>query len=137
MLDPENIPNIHPEENLARFALSRKHFRKSNLSVKPDAFFPPPDKKLSVTRHRDATDLEIWNVGRMVALSREKELYGRADIQAFDFLEEKLDVLPDAIIPENPNHANVTGWPNEKPMQKIIALEIAAKAQFVTMTDPR
>jgi hypothetical protein len=31
----------------------------------------------------------------------------------------------------NPNHANVFGWPADKPAQKIIALEIAATASFV------
>jgi hypothetical protein len=31
----------------------------------------------------------------------------------------------------DPNHANVTEWPAEKPVQKIIAQEIAAAVKFV------
>jgi hypothetical protein len=31
----------------------------------------------------------------------------------------------------NPNHADVSSWPADKPAQKIIALEIAAAAVFV------
>ncbi|MEX2120214.1 MAG: hypothetical protein WD847_11520 [Pirellulales bacterium] len=34
-------------------------------------------------------------------------------------------------IPKNPNHANIGGWPMDKPAQKIIALEIAATAVFL------
>jgi len=30
----------------------------------------------------------------------------------------------------NPNHANVSDWPADKPAQKIIAQELAAKAKF-------
>jgi hypothetical protein len=30
----------------------------------------------------------------------------------------------------NQNHANVIGWPTDKPTQKIIAQELAAKANF-------
>jgi hypothetical protein len=29
------------------------------------------------------------------------------------------------------NHASISGWPADKPGQKIIALELAAAAQFV------
>lgn len=137
MLDPKNIPKIHQEEKLARYVFSKKHIRPGGSTVKPDAFVPYRHTKLSVTRHRDATKVEIWNIGENIALVREKELLGRADVQVFDFLEEKLNVIPDAIIPENPNHANVTGWPKEKSMQKIIAQEIAAKARFVPATEPR
>ena len=34
--------------------------------------------------------------------------------------------FPKVVLPENPNHANVIGWPAEKPAQKIIAQQIAA-----------
>jgi hypothetical protein len=52
---------------------------------------------------------------------------GRADVQVSVFQRQELHVVA-APLPENPNHANVTGWPAEKPAQKIIAQQIAAVA---------
>jgi hypothetical protein len=43
------------------------------------------------------------------------------------FLQQLLAVAA-APVEGNPNHANVTGWPTEKPMQKIIAQKLAAAA---------
>ena len=40
-----------------------------------------------------------------------------------------LDIHP---TPEPRNHANIIGWPKEKPAQKIIAQEIAAAATFIS-----
>jgi hypothetical protein len=43
-------------------------------------------------------------------------------------MRQELRVVAAPILPENLNHANVTGWPSEKPTQKIIAQQIAAAA---------
>jgi hypothetical protein len=40
-----------------------------------------------------------------------------------------------APIAANRNHAHVTGWPLDKPTQKIIAQELAAAASFVPKPD--
>jgi hypothetical protein len=54
-------------------------------------------------------------------------LRGRADVQVSVFRRQELNVV-EAPLVENPNHANVTGWPAEKPAQKVIAQQIAAAA---------
>ncbi len=43
---------------------------------------------------------------------------------------QHLVVSPDPT-DNNPIHAKISGWPNDKPAQKVIALEIAAAAAFV------
>jgi len=136
MIDPSNVPDVHSEERLARFIFSKSHIRPSDNSIKHAAFLPPPSGELSVTRHRDATDDEVWGIGRAVATVRERSLRGRADVVAARFLEKGLAVLPAPEmgrpnIPDNPNHANVVDWPLEKERQKLLALEIAAQASFV------
>src|SRR5688500_2945448 len=124
MIDPAHGPDIGSDEVLARYVLQSSHIR-SNQTVKPNAFVPHPYEDLSVTRHLMATEDEIWSAGETVAMQTEKTLYGRADVIASEYLARRLILRPDAL-PENPNHANVSGWPAEKPMQKIVALEIAA-----------
>jgi len=132
MLDSQNVPEIRKDEVLARFVLSRSHVR-ANRTLKANAFLPPPSGELSVVRHTDATEKELWSIGEDVALEREKTLYGRGDVTVTLILEMKLVVLSSPIFPENPNHANVTGWPSpeDKPARKIFAEEIAAAATFV------
>jgi hypothetical protein len=132
MLDSAKVPPVSPDETLARFIIFSKHFRSSNNTVKPDAFIPHPQTELSVTRHRQATNDEIWQEGERVAALRSTTLYGRADVTAAVFTDEELSVVPKPIIPENPNHADVIDWPAEKPAQKMKAVDIASKAQYLS-----
>ena len=127
MIDPANVPEVTAEEWLARYVCQSKHVR-LDKTVRPDAFIPYPHKDLSVTRHLLATEQEIWSLGEQVAKSR-GSLAGRADIQASTCHAENLGVVA-APIPENPNHADVTGWPAEKSLQKMIAVLLASKAAY-------
>jgi hypothetical protein len=130
VLDPNRIPPVEPDEQLARFILCSVHIRTSNQTAKPEAFMPHPHVELSVTRHREATVDELWKEGERVAHLRAKTLYGRADVNAEVVIDQELKIAAKPI-PENPNHADVIDWPAEKPAQKIKALEIAAKSQFL------
>jgi hypothetical protein len=135
MLDPAQIPPVGSDELLARFIIFSKHFRPSNNTVKPDAFIPHPHLQLSLTRHREATEYEIWREGERVAKARNAMLYGRADVTAGAFESEELSVVANPIIPQNPNHADAINWPGDKPAQKMKAVEIASKSQFVPNTE--
>jgi hypothetical protein len=131
MTVPEPLPAVAEEELLARFILFSGWFRKDQ-TVRPDCFIPHPYPDLSVTRHRDLSEAALWQIGQATANARPKAtLYGRADLRARDAVRQMLrvDAVPTA---ENPHHANITGWPPEKPAQKIIAQELAAAASFVT-----
>lgn len=128
MIDPADVPPVDGDEWLARYVFSQSHLR-ADQTVKPNAFMPHPRSEMSVTRHRSATDEEMWRVGEEVGLTRQKTLHGRCDVQARTYLWLKLKAVADPI-PTNPNHANVTDWPADKPLQKILAQEIAASANY-------
>lgn len=131
MIDPSGgIPDVGADETLARYVLQRSHIRATTQTVKPDAFVPHPHRELSVTRHLMATEEELWLVGEDVAEATGKRLYGRADIAASVCAGQQLRIQPDPVA-NNPNHANVHGWPADKPAQKAIAQELAAEAAFV------
>ena len=130
MLDPAQVPPVSSDEVLARFIVFSKHIRSSNMTVKPDAFIPHPLIELSVTRHREATEAELWQEGERVAALRSTTLYGKAAVTAGAFENEDLSVVAKPI-PQNLNHADVIDWPTDKPAQKMKACEIANKAVFV------
>lgn len=130
MIDPSNVPPVGADELLARFVLQRSHIRSSDRTIKPDALIPHPRADLSVTRHLMATEVELWSVGQDVANTRGKTLYGRGDFSAVMCANQRL-VVQAAPLANNPNHANVRGWPAEKPLQKIIAQQVAAATKFV------
>ncbi|MDB9518067.1 hypothetical protein PN466_14040 [Roseofilum reptotaenium CS-1145] len=132
MLDPANVPPVEETEILSRYVLQSRHFRKDK-TPRPDLFIPHPHKDLSVTRHRDATEDELWQVGKDVAQQTNKTLYGRFEIEAKDCEIESLKVEAKPL-EGNPNHADITGWPSDKPAQKALALQIAASktmSQFI------
>ena len=130
MIDIQNVPPVTAPELLARYVLQSNYIRQSNRTVKADAFIPHPYPDLSVTRHLVATESEMWAADELVACQTGKTLYGRADVRAADFMVRGLAVLAQPL-PENPNHADVSNWPPDKPAQKIIALEVATLASFV------
>ncbi len=128
MIDPNNPPSVEADEVVARYVMQRRHVR-ANKTVKPDAFLPHPHRELSVTRHRETDEEELWTIGKQVAAQRAKPLMGRADIEVAACETQGLPVKA-APLPENPNHANVTGWPREKHEQKDRAMELANRAIF-------
>jgi len=120
------VPPITSNESVARYIYYRSHLRRDK-TVKPDAFIPYPYPDLSVTRHIRLSEKQLWEVGRNIAGRSGRVLCARADVQVFEFQKHELQVTP-APDSDNPNHANVTGWPAAKPAQKIIAQQIAAAA---------
>ena len=129
MIDPANVPEVATNEMLARYVLHSSHIR-SDQTVRQNAFVPHPYPNLSATRHLSATETELWTVGENVAAASGKTLYGRGDVSTTACLAQRLTVQASPT-PNNPNHADVSAWPADKPAQKIIALEIAAAAKFV------
>lgn len=127
MLNPNHIPPVEDDELLARYATQSGHFRTSDKQVKQSLFLPHPRQELSVTRHRDATESEVWSIGKDVAAALGRQLYGRSDIRADDCKIVTLQVTAKPIT-GNPNHADIEGWPPAKENQKAIALKLAAAA---------
>ncbi len=114
-------------EMLSRFIFHRNLIRSSNNTVKPAAF-KPRDGKTSVFRISNLIEHEVWEIGeREVVPSRGYPLLGRADLSASTVINKGLEVIPQ----EPPTrHANIVGWPDEKSKLQMIALELAAEAQF-------
>jgi hypothetical protein len=117
----ETIPS---EEPLARYILYGRYIRYDG-TVKPEAFIPHPYQELSVTRHYGLTGPDLLHIGKTIAKETGKNLHGRADIitQIIISLNLTLKLAP---LPDNPNHVNISNWPQEKSLQKSIAQEIAA-----------
>lgn len=57
-----------------------------------------------------------------------KTLLGRADVLTSDVLELSLRVEPEPS--PHPLHANIIAWPEEKSERKLLAMELAARAQL-------
>lgn len=89
----------------------------------------PRHGEVSVFRIDGLDHSAIWEIGIDVAKKRARTLYARGDTGATDVRKVGLDVRPDE---PPPRHANVIGWPeDDKPRQKLIALQLAAVAILV------
>ena len=130
MSDALSLAALAPDELLARFITSSRWIRTGDHTVKQDAFIPYPYPDLSVTRHKDLSIPELWKIGQEVAQQRPATLHGRADLTVEHVSEQKLCVEAQPV-PENLNHASITGWPTDKPSQKMFAQELAANARYV------
>jgi hypothetical protein len=118
------------DEWLARFILKKEWIRKADNTIKQDAFIPPKDLQLSVTRHAGISAEKLVEIGRSVASERSLEFIGRADVETRQVVKNALKAVAWPL-PNNQNHAHILGWPADKALQKTIALELAAVAVFV------
>jgi len=125
---------ISGAEMLARFITEAAWIRIDG-TVKQDAFIPPKDLELSVTRHSGLAHHDLWLIGQSVvqqiSIKRKAILCGRADISADQAIGLNLKVKA-APLANNANHTHIVGWPTDKPSRKIIAQQLAALA-CVTM----
>jgi hypothetical protein len=128
MIDPNHVPPVADNELLARFILFSNEIR-ADGTVKPKLFLPYSLVVLSVNRHREATQEETWRVAWEVALARNKDLYGNANIRASNCRIESLDVVAEPILPNNPNHADIAGYPTKKEDQLSLAAKLAASIE--------
>jgi hypothetical protein len=128
-LTPTFASRVEGDDLLARFVMVREWIRIDG-TVRPDAFIPPKDLNLSTTRHGTLSATALWELGESVARQFEKDLIGRADVAAKHVRSVGLGVET-APLPENLHHAHVTGWPADKPSQKILAQQIAASSAYV------
>jgi len=87
---------------------------------------PDPRKTTSVYRIRGLSADAIWWLGRKrVAAPQRKPLYAYAGVQPADLTRVGLALTCD----DRPRrHAEIVNWPDEKPRQKILALQLAGVA---------
>lgn len=124
--------SVGDDEFVARFVHFANRVR-SDGTVKQDAFMPPPDLELSVTRHGSGGATSLWARGVAVGATINRALIGRADITGGAIrVVRPLDVVA-APLPENPDHGHIIGWPPaaDKPAQKVLAMSLAAVSVFV------
>jgi len=114
-------------EIVTRFILFSRWIR-SDGTVKQDAFIPDERLELSVTRCSGVPDREIRDIAEGVARVSGRNLHGRADVGVEVVRSNNLDVIASPV-PENPHHADVTGWPTRKDEQKVAAMALAASSQ--------
>ncbi len=128
MIDQAHIPPMADEELLARFIVNSNEVR-GDGTVRPLLFLPYKRVELFVNRHRDASFAETWTIGNQVAQQRGKVLLGRADVRANAGRIPPLDVVPRPILPHNPNHADIVGYPPRKDEQLSLAAKLAASIE--------
>ena len=124
------------DEMLARFVFLEKGWIRPDNTVKQDAFMPPKDLQLSVTRHAGISTEQLNDAGRSVAAKmsltaqRSFRFCGRADIQTRMVVKNALKAVAWPLA-DDANHAHIIGWPTDKASQKTIAQELAAATKFV------
>lgn len=124
---PSPAGDPKPEETTARYLFQSSHFSVQNARVKPQAFHPSPrDHKTSVFRVSGLTEGSIWALADAHAAgTRTGGALARAEVSVAQVQATGLRV--EAADPP-PRHANIIGWPEEKPAWMSKAQELAAIA---------
>jgi hypothetical protein len=118
------MPPVDPAEPISRYIFSSSHFSAQNNRVKHNAFMPSSGET-SVFRTRGLAEAGIWAIGEDLSTQRNQQLHARGDLLTSDVLSLSLAVEPSE---PPPRHANITGWPHEKDLIKLRAMELAGKA---------
>ena len=130
MNQPAGQANHSPyTEDVSRFIVQSRWVRQDR-TIRHTAFLPNPRTNplaTSVTMIGGLSSQEIWRIAQGVATSMGKDLHGRSDISAETLSSASLH-LSITPTPQNPQHADITGWPDDKPNQLLRAQKLAAKA---------
>jgi len=115
------------EESISRFLFSSNHFNTQN--VKYGAFMPAPDGHASVIRISQINEHEIHLIdSTVVSKSPDRLSKGRADFIADEAFKLGLKIEVDT--KPHPRHANLTNYPSEKSLQKLQAMQLAARSKL-------
>jgi hypothetical protein len=123
---------VDPAEPITRYIFSSSHFSTQNNRVKHNAFMPSSGET-SVFRTGGLAEPEIWAIGQGISTQRGQQLHARGDLLTGDVLSLSLTVEPSE---PPPRHANITGWPHEKDLIKLRAMELAEKATLRLLLAP-
>jgi hypothetical protein len=122
------MPPVDPAEPITRYIFSSSHFSTQNNRIKHNAFMPLAGET-SVFRTRDLPEAEIWAIGQGLSTEPTRQLHARGDLLTNDVLSLSLSLAVEPSEPP-PRHANITGWPHEKDLVKLSAMELAGKAKL-------
>ena len=84
-----------------------------------------------VSRDRHNDSQQAANPAALAASSSRLVCAGRADLRASDCRIGPLDVVPNPILPHNPNYADVISYPPRKDEQLSLAAKLAASIEGV------
>lgn len=120
------ILSIADDDVLSRF-VTDKDWVRADGTAKPDAIMPHKGE-VSVTVRWGLGDEALWEVGALVVAEiakkrRDAKLLGRLDLDVGLIRRNKLTALHAPTL-ENPNHAAIRNWPDDKPACKVIALKV-------------
>ncbi|KRT66852.1 MAG: hypothetical protein XU11_C0003G0025 [Candidatus Dadabacteria bacterium CSP1-2] len=121
-------------EVLTRYLYNSNYIRKSNQTVKWAAFMPnPKDNQTSVFRVLGLSESEIWNIADCdVTPYQQNTIKGRADINSNDVINISVNRDKLFFYPKEPpyRHGTITGWSNQKSINKLLALKLEDKANL-------
>jgi len=128
----QNQNLVKSNEQISRYILSKRHFSRSNKTVKYAAYMPAKDGEASVYRTANLSEVDIWSIGtKYVAKLSRRSLLARGDTTAIIITSAGVDVIS-APKPHR-LHANIVNWPSDKDKKKMVAIEIANQANLVIL----
>lgn len=125
-MTPEPNARISDSERLSRFVFTLRYFR-ANGTVKPNAWMPARDNNTSVTQSSQMQESDLLRLGCEIGQLRGMNLYGRADVAHAIVRGVDLLAVPEPVA-GNPNHANITGWPDSTDARLMKAAKIASRS---------
>ena len=135
-----NLDVLSQDEGISRYITEKSKLRPGLGRPRYNAFMPPQNRRLSVCRSQDLSEVEVWGIGDEFVGTQQKPVIARADISVTDITRdfsaapspiaaEPLRVEPD--FQPYPRHANVVNWPDDETIQRAIAVELANIANLV------
>ena len=118
---------VSPGERISRYIFEKRHIKTGKVSF--GAFLPSRAKELSVYRTDRCSERRIWLLGELFVERIRKgklRILGRGDVSSGIVFEQGLRIV--ASKQPHPRHANVLGWPDDKPQQQMKAVVLAQKS---------
>jgi hypothetical protein len=118
-----------PGEDVSRFLTERSHYSPAKNCVRPTAFYPPKNGRLSAYHITTLSNDEIWRIGNEFVAPYRGPILGRADFSSLVVYQAELAIDMTGV--PHPRHLDIFGWAGEKARARLQALKLANESALV------
>lgn len=116
-------------ENLCRFLTDKDHYSSAKHIVRPTAFFPPRNNRLSVYWITDCPEAEVWAIGDEHVAPARGPILGQGIVNSLVAYNDASLTVNVTGVP-HARHADLIGWDEDRKKGRLQATKLADKARL-------
>lgn len=117
-------------ERVSRFLTHKNQYSTQKQIVRPSAFFPPRDFRLSAYWTTSLSEARVWGLGNRFVAPHRGPIHGRGDVNSLVICNHAALTIERSINPHF-RHVEICNWDVDSARARLQAVKLANSAQLV------